>query len=118
MDSVHGISICNVFTARNNTHIYVNFCKYSFNLFLNEEKGLTLQNIIALLGFLLLTTIIPITNGSLVESLRDPIVVNVANRLSGIMLIHVLGELILVCIIFVEIIKAIVKLKKSVKIFT
>ena len=29
----HGISICNVFTARNNTHIYVNFCKYSFNLF-------------------------------------------------------------------------------------
>ena len=86
--------------------------------FLNEEKGLTLQNIIALLGFLLLTTIIPITNGSLVESLRDPIVVNVANRLSGIMLIHVLGELILVCIIFVEIIKAIVKLKKSVKIFT
>lgn len=101
------------------THTYMlTFASIPLIIFLNEERKLSLQNIFALLGFLLLTTILPITNGPIVESLRDPIVVNVANRLSGIMLIHVLGELILACIIFVEIIKAIVKSKKSVKIFT
>lgn len=99
------------------THTYMlAFVSIPLILFLNEERKMTLQNILALLGFLLLTTILPITNGAIVESLRDPIVVNVANRLSGIMLIHVLGELILACIIFSEIIKAIIKLKKPVKI--
>ena len=101
------------------THTYMlTFVSIPLIIFLNEERGLTLQNITALLGFLLLTTIIPIRNGVIVESLRDPQVVNVANRLSGIMLIHILGELILVCIIFIEIIKAIVKSKKSVKSFS
>lgn len=88
------------------THTYMlSFIIIPLIMFFNEESDFTIRNGIACLGFLLLTTIIPIGNGKFVESLRDQMVVDVANRLSGIMLVHILGELILTGIIFYSIIK-------------
>ena len=49
-----------------------------------------------------MTTLLPIKNGKLVEMLRIETGVNVANRLTGIMLVHIAGELLLSCVIFYE----------------
>ena len=87
------------------THTYMlSFIIIPLVMFLNEEDKISVQNVIAIIGFVLLTTILPIPNGELVESLRDQTVVNVANRLSGFMLIHILGEIILSCLIMIRIV--------------
>ena len=91
------------------THTYMlSFILIPLIIFLNEEPKITVQNIIATIGFLMLTTIIPLKNSSIVIMLRDQKVVNVSNRLSAIMLMHVIGEIILTCIVFKELIKGII----------
>lgn len=98
------------------THTYMlSFMLIPLVMFLNEEKKVTVQNTATTLGFLMLTTIIPLENGKIVLMLRDQTVVNVANRLSGIMLMHILGEMVLTCIIFIEIIKGIRQLHSGKK---
>ena len=98
------------------THTYMlSFILIPLVLFFNEEQNITVENSIAMIGFLLLTTLLPIKNGNIVSVLRDPTVVNVANRLSGIMLIHICGEIILTIIIFIEIVKGFVCFVKNTK---
>lgn len=93
------------------THTYMlSFILIPLIMFLNEETKITAQNIIATIGFLMLTTIIPLKNSSIVVMLRDQTVVNVANRLSAIMLMHVIGEIVLTCIVFIELIKGVIHL--------
>ena len=95
------------------THTYMlSFVLIPLIMFLNEESEITVQNVVATVSFVLLTTLIPVRNGEIVELLRDQPVINVANRLSGIMLVHITGEILLACIILVAIIKAIWNLTK------
>jgi len=71
-------------------------------MFVNEENTINVETVLTIIGFILLTTLLPIKNGKLVEMLRIETGVNVANRLTGIMLVHIAGELLLSCVIFYE----------------
>lgn len=54
------------------THTYMlSFILIPLVLFFNEEQNITVENSIAMIGFLLLTTLLPIKNGNIVSVLQD-----------------------------------------------
>lgn len=85
------------------THTYMLcFVLIPLVMFVNEENTINVETVLTIIGFILLTTLLPIKNGIIVEMLRTETGINVANRLTGLMLIHIVGELMLSCVILYE----------------
>ena len=72
----------------------------SLLLFLNAEPQISPQRIIILVGFICMTVVFPLLNNDFVLALRS--VADVPNRLSALMLLNEVGELILLAVILVS----------------